>query len=590
MRTFQSGQKQPPQRTSFSTAKQNTTTPWMNRGMSRETGSSESLQHTVESDGVSQVARAEKSNDLAPASSHAEFAHNFASIAIFPSAVHGMQRKLMVNVPGDAYEQEADHVADQVMRMAEPGAASSASPARSTAVAAGVGLQRECACGGSCDDCKKKKEEGKENKPLQMKPAGPASLGGIEAPAIVHDVLRSSGQPLDAGTRAFMEPRFGHDFSKVRVHTDAKAVESARAVQARAYTVGSDVVFGANCHLDQGDRGRGLIAHELAHVLQQTRGAGLTLARKPTKSGVSNNDYSFSNNCGWIDWGHANPKFARKLIANVQQASDDLKTAGAGTAPTGSSPTMTAKKVGIVFSSASMQVTLARPLSPDEVLAVSLSMFKNLSVIFEIQQEWTDWLSGSAFSQEDLPSNLISFYRAARGFSPDQIKQYCASQDVSTSLQEFDKNSTFQKNHSFSPIGVQGKWPAELSTIDETKGESLYKVANVSVGGPVHGSTVCPLYRIEGTIDDTDLFIISVGGSTFTAADDVRVVPTYRVDPDRMSGQGHVLFLEVKPWRPSDAKIFKEKGISAPLFVPETALTCIEMEGGSMSRSLMRNP
>ena len=58
-----------------------------------------------------------------------------------------------------------------------------------------------------------------------MKAAGPVNAGGVEAPPIVHEVLRSPGQPLDAATRAFMEPRFGHDFSKVRVHTDEKAAD-----------------------------------------------------------------------------------------------------------------------------------------------------------------------------------------------------------------------------------------------------------------------------------------------------------------------------------------------------------------------------
>ena len=70
------------------------------------------------------------------------------------------------------------------------------------------------------------------------------SLVVNHAPSIIHDVLRAPGQPLDATTRAFMEPRFGHDFSRVRVHSDAKAAESARAVNALAYTVGQDVVFG----------------------------------------------------------------------------------------------------------------------------------------------------------------------------------------------------------------------------------------------------------------------------------------------------------------------------------------------------------
>jgi hypothetical protein len=82
-------------------------------------------------------------------------------------------------------------------------------------------------------------------------------------------VLRSSGQPLDPATRAFMEPRFGHDFSAVRVHTDARAAESARAVNALAYTVGRDVTFGPGQYAPATSAGRRLIAHELAHVVQQ---------------------------------------------------------------------------------------------------------------------------------------------------------------------------------------------------------------------------------------------------------------------------------------------------------------------------------
>src|ERR1041385_5790965 len=78
---------------------------------------------------------------------------------------------------------------------------------------------------------------------LQRRAANPR--GSAKAPPIVHEVLRSPGQPLDASTRAFMEPRFGRDFGDVRVHTDGKAAESARAVNARAYTVGNNVVFGA---------------------------------------------------------------------------------------------------------------------------------------------------------------------------------------------------------------------------------------------------------------------------------------------------------------------------------------------------------
>jgi hypothetical protein len=88
-------------------------------------------------------------------------------------------------------------------------------------------------------------------------------------PPIVHDVLRSTGQPLDAATRAFMEPRFDHDFSQVRVHTDARAAESARAVDALAYTVGRGVVFGAGRYAPETQIGKVLLAHELTHIVQQ---------------------------------------------------------------------------------------------------------------------------------------------------------------------------------------------------------------------------------------------------------------------------------------------------------------------------------
>jgi hypothetical protein len=88
-------------------------------------------------------------------------------------------------------------------------------------------------------------------------------------PSIVHEVLRSPGQPLDAAARAFFEPRFGHDFSQVRVHADGRAAESARAVNAFAYTVGRDVVFGAGQYGPHTHHGKRLLAHELTHVVQQ---------------------------------------------------------------------------------------------------------------------------------------------------------------------------------------------------------------------------------------------------------------------------------------------------------------------------------
>jgi hypothetical protein len=103
------------------------------------------------------------------------------------------------------------------------------------------------------------------------------SNGPDFAPPVVHEVLRSSGQSLDSAARAALEPRFGHDFSRVRVHSDARAAESARAVGALAYTVGRDIVFDSGCYAPRSTQGQRLLAHELAHVVQQDQdgGAGL---------------------------------------------------------------------------------------------------------------------------------------------------------------------------------------------------------------------------------------------------------------------------------------------------------------------------
>jgi Domain of unknown function (DUF4157) len=102
---------------------------------------------------------------------------------------------------------------------------------------------------------------------LQRAAVNPSSVQ--QAPPLVHEVLCSPGQPLDTATRAFMEPRFGHDFSGVRVHTDTKAAESAQAVDALAYTVGRDVVFEDGQFCPHNSAGREIIAHELTHVVQQ---------------------------------------------------------------------------------------------------------------------------------------------------------------------------------------------------------------------------------------------------------------------------------------------------------------------------------
>ena len=104
-------------------------------------------------------------------------------------------------------------------------------------------------------------------------------------PPSVHDVLNEPGHPLDAGIRAFMEPRFDQDFSAVRVHTGERAARSTRTVDALAYTVGHDVVFGSGQYAPATPAGRHLMAHELAHVVQQQAGLASGLQRQATSNG-----------------------------------------------------------------------------------------------------------------------------------------------------------------------------------------------------------------------------------------------------------------------------------------------------------------
>ena len=183
--------------------------------------------------------------------------------AKLPSVTHlapRLQAKLTINEPGDQYEQEADRVADQVMRMPDP--ASVEAPQSLVRRSSGVGsLHRTCA---ACEEADKQKLSRKES-------AGSSTaLGGAVAPPIVREVLRSPSQQLDPATRAFFEPRIGYDFSTVRIHSDPPAARAAHAINAMAYTIGNDIAFGQGKYAPNTDIGGKLLAHELAHVVQQS--------------------------------------------------------------------------------------------------------------------------------------------------------------------------------------------------------------------------------------------------------------------------------------------------------------------------------
>ena len=188
--------------------------------------------------------------------------HDFSRITIHPPAPLTIQSKLVVNAPGDVHEAEAERISLDVMRM----------PA--------VQLQRACPCGGRCPECRARADG------LQARRVQAGAPASIAAPPIVHEVLAGPGRPLEPSVRDFMEPRLGHDFSRVRVHTDEKAAESARAVDALAYTAGRNLVFDAGRYEPGTPAGRQLLAHELAHTIQQGAvnplSAGAGAAAAPT--------------------------------------------------------------------------------------------------------------------------------------------------------------------------------------------------------------------------------------------------------------------------------------------------------------------
>jgi Domain of unknown function (DUF4157) len=188
-------------------------------------------------------------NELAPRASDQQAAPllDLAGIPVqspcgerFTPPPRPIQANLEVGSVDDPLEREADCIAEQVMRMSGPGDVIAPARPRVSRTSA----QAEAHANG------------------QTKPAGG------EVPAIVHEALRTPGQCLDAATRGIFEPRFGWDFSRVRVHTDAKAAESARTLGARAYTLGADIVFAPNAFSPATFAGQRLLAHELVHTAQ----------------------------------------------------------------------------------------------------------------------------------------------------------------------------------------------------------------------------------------------------------------------------------------------------------------------------------
>lgn len=180
---------------------------------------------------------------------------------------------LQVGAPDDRFEREADRVADRVVGAHGGAPGLAAAPQIHGAPASAV-------LGGSI----RRQEElewGQEGPAaaLQRQPAAGAGHTA-DATAQAADAVASGGRPLSRSERSFFEPRFGRDFSSVRVHESARAGSAAEAINARAYTLGSDVAFAPGQYAADSQAGKRLLAHELTHVLQQSPGRAQVIARQ----------------------------------------------------------------------------------------------------------------------------------------------------------------------------------------------------------------------------------------------------------------------------------------------------------------------
>ena len=196
----------------------------------------------------------------------AESDHHFSRVQVHSPAPAKIQTQLRVNAPGDKYEQEADRVADEVMRMPDP---ASSVDAGFPQHAPGPSIQRKCA---ACEEEELQRQPAEEEEELQAKEL-PGHTPVVTPRTQAQINTSSDGQPLPKSVRAFYEPRFGVDFSRTRIHTGSVAAETTRSLSARAFTLGRDIFFNSQEFQPGTASGARLLAHELTHVVQQGKGA-----------------------------------------------------------------------------------------------------------------------------------------------------------------------------------------------------------------------------------------------------------------------------------------------------------------------------
>ena len=197
--------------------------------------------------------------------------HDFSKISIFPNSSFTVQPKLKINSPNDKYEQEADRVAEQLMRMPEQTVqrkCAKCGKEEELQRVPNVKIQRKCA---KCEQ---------DEEMIQTKSNG--DTGNMASPVLMNQIqnTRVHGQVMDANTLSFMEPRFGMDFRGVRIHADNRAAAMSQRINAKAFTVGRDIYFNQGAYNPDVVDGKKLLAHELTHMVQQHGGDNRTIQRQ----------------------------------------------------------------------------------------------------------------------------------------------------------------------------------------------------------------------------------------------------------------------------------------------------------------------
>ncbi len=197
---------------------------------------------------------------------------SFSQVQVHTAGSEIIQPKLTVSRPGDKYEREADRVADTVLQMPESSASNGAMRASSSQPLAIQRLQPkpETDLQRQTDDVAVEEEEEEEKGVANLQAKETPGQSGTVSPGLENRVQSiKGGQPLPPSTRTFFEPRFGHDFSQVRLHTGPEAASTAKSINAHAFTKGQNIYFGTGQFQPETQPGRKLLAHELTHTIQQ---------------------------------------------------------------------------------------------------------------------------------------------------------------------------------------------------------------------------------------------------------------------------------------------------------------------------------